>query len=188
MHPVFRYIIFMNKTESQMNSNRLSPEFFNRDVLLVAPELINKILVRKYSVGDIKRYRITETEAYRGEEDLACHASKGRTPRTGVMYHSGGKVYVYLIYGMYQMLNFVTSDENNPQAVLIRGIEGFNGPGKLTKHLKIDKSFYGEDLSSSDRIWVENDGILPEYSTGTRIGIDYAGEWRDKPWRFFSLK
>lgn len=165
--------------------NRLNSDFFNRDVLLVAPELINKILVRKYSDGTINRFRIIETEAYRGEEDLACHASKGRTPRTGIMYLPGGKVYVYLIYGMYHMLNFVTSEENNPQAVLIRGIEGFNGPGKLTKHLMIDKSFYGEELSSSDRIWVENDGTIPKYSAGTRIGIDYAGEWKDKPWRFY---
>jgi DNA-3-methyladenine glycosylase len=168
-----------------MTETRLTLDFFNRDALVVAPELINKLLVRKFPDGTIVRYRITETEAYRGEEDLACHASKGRTPRTSVMYESGGKIYMYLIYGMYQMLNFVTSAENNPQAVLIRGIEGFNGPGKLTRHLQLDKSYYGEDLSTSDRLWVITDGILPSYSTGKRIGIDYAGEWKDKPWRFF---
>jgi DNA-3-methyladenine glycosylase len=100
------------------------------------------------------------------------------------MYHNGGKVYVYLVYGMYQMLNFVTSNENNPQAVLIRGIEGFEGPGKLTKHLQIDKTFYGEDLATSDRIWVEDDGMPPRYNTGVRVGIDYAGDWKNKPWRF----
>ena len=163
---------------------RLDSSFFQRDVLNVAPDLIGKILVRKFADGTISRYKIIETEAYRGEEDLACHASKGRTPRTDVMFQSGGKVYVYLIYGMYQMLNFVTAEENNPQAVLIRGIDGIVGPGKLTKHLQIDKSFYGEDLAKSDRIWVENDGQKHSYITKTRVGIDYAGEWKDKPWRF----
>jgi DNA-3-methyladenine glycosylase (3mg) len=163
---------------------KLEHSFFQRDVLEVAPDLVGKILVRKFDDGSVSRYRIVETEAYRGEEDLACHASKGRTPRTEVMYHGGGKVYVYLIYGMYQMLNFVTSGENIPQAVLIRGIEGFIGPGKLTRHLQIDKSFYGEDLSTSDRIWVETDGKAFGYRTDTRVGIDYAGEWKDKPWRF----
>jgi DNA-3-methyladenine glycosylase len=163
---------------------RLERDFFGRDVLQVAPDLIGKILVRKFADGTISRFKIIETEAYRGEEDLACHASKGRTHRTEVMYHNGGKVYVYLIYGMYQMLNFVTAGENNPQAVLIRGIEGFNGPGKLTRRLQIDKSFYGEDLATSDRLWVENDGTIHEFLTGTRIGIDYAGGWKDKPWRF----
>ena len=163
---------------------KLDSSFFQRDVLEVAPDLIGKTLVRKFADGTISRYKIIETEAYRGAEDLACHASKGRTPRTEVMYHNGGKIYVYLIYGMYQMLNFVTADENNPQAVLIRGIEGFIGPGKLTKHLQIDKSFYGEDLAISERIWVESDGTNHNHQTGTRIGIDYAGEWKDKPWRF----
>jgi DNA-3-methyladenine glycosylase len=163
---------------------RLDAVFFQRDVLEVAPQLIGKILVRKFSNDRIERFRITETEAYRGEEDLACHASKGRTPRTEVMYHQGGKVYVYLIYGMYQMLNFVTSFEKVPQAVLIRGIEGFDGPGKLTRHLLIDKTFYGEDLAISERLWIEDDNLPSPYTTGPRVGIGYAGEWKDKPWRF----
>ena len=114
------------------DTNRLSSSFFRRDVLLVAPELLGKTIVRRFDSGEIKRYRIVETEAYRGEEDLACHASKGRTERTEVMYHSGGKVYVYLIYGMYWMLNFVTSEEGHPSAVLIRGIEGSSGPGEIS--------------------------------------------------------
>jgi DNA-3-methyladenine glycosylase len=163
---------------------KLDLKFFQRDVLEVAPQLIGKIIVRRFDNSRIVKYRITETEAYRGEEDLACHASKGRSKRTEVMYQSGGKIYVYLIYGMYQMLNFVTSFENDPQAVLIRGIEGFGGPGILTRHLEIDKSYYGEDLTTSKRIWVEDDGIPPRYNTGLRIGIDYAREWKNKPWRF----
>ena len=163
---------------------KLNSAFFQRDALKVAPELIGKILVRRFTDGSKVRYRITETEAYRGEEDLACHASKGRTSRTEIMYHEGGKIYVYLIYGMYQMLNFVTTKEGEPQAVLIRSIEGYEGPGKLTRKLQIDKSFYGEDLSTSNRIWIEDDGFKFKYLTGTRIGIDYAGIWKDMPWRF----
>jgi DNA-3-methyladenine glycosylase len=133
----------------------------------------------------LESYIITETEAYRGEEDLACHASKGKTPRNQIMYQHGGLVYVYLIYGMYWMLNFVTSFEGIPQAVLIRGIKGFTGPGKLTKHLQIDKSFYGENLEISERLFVTEGQSTVNYATTPRIGIEYAGEiWKNKPWRF----
>ncbi|MFC2086088.1 DNA-3-methyladenine glycosylase [Bacteroidota bacterium] len=164
--------------------NKLPVSFFQRDVLDVAPELLGKYLVQNDGTNGFK-YKITEVEAYRGEEDLACHANKGRTKRTEIMYHSGGYLYVYLIYGMYWMLNIVTGQENIPQAVLIRGIEGFNGPGKLTKHLNIDKSFQGESIVKSNRIWIENSTQFAEYTTTPRIGIDYAGEiWKNKPWRF----
>jgi DNA-3-methyladenine glycosylase len=94
-------------------------------------------------------------------------------------------VYVYFVYGMYWMLNFVAGPEGDPQAALIRGIEGFDGPGKLTRALSIDGSFYAEDLTASKRIWVEDSGLSPEIKAGPRIGIDYAGEpWRSKPWRY----
>ena len=165
--------------------NKLSRDFFTRDVLTVAPELLCKILVCKVN-NDFLRYRITETEAYRGVEDLASHASKGRTVRTEAMYHVGGVVYVYLIYGMYWMLNIVTGQKNEPQAVLIRGLEGLYGPGRITRKLQIDRSFYDEDLTVSSRIWIEDDGLKFPFQTGARIGIDYAGEWKDKPWRFTS--
>lgn len=167
--------------------NRLQKDFFIRDVLEVAPDLLGKILVRKFDDGSIKRFVITEVEAYKGKEDLACHASKGRTPRTEIMYHEGGHVYVYLIYGMYWMLNFVTESKDIPQAVLIRGIDGFDGPGKLTKNLQIDKSFYGEDLISSKRLWIESakDAAEIKIKTTPRIGIDYAGEiYKNKLWRY----
>ncbi len=167
--------------------SRLQRDFFTRDVLEVAPDLLGKILVRKFDDNSIQKYLITEVEAYRGHEDLACHASKGRTPRTEIMFHEGGYVYVYLIYGMYWMLNFVTDLKDTPQAVLIRGIEGFDGPGKLTKNLLIDKSFYGEDLISSNRLWIENIEISKDFKIKTtpRIGIDYAGEvYKNKLWRF----
>lgn len=164
---------------------RLNNDFFVRDVLFVAPELIGKTLVIRAENGVIRRFIITETEAYRGPEDKACHASKGRTTRTDVMFREGGKIYVYFVYGMYWMLNFVAGKKDDPQAALIRGIEGFNGPGKLTRAIGIDKSFYGEDLASSQRIWVEDAGFHPEYKTGPRIGINYAGEpWKSKPWRY----
>jgi DNA-3-methyladenine glycosylase len=165
--------------------HRLTKAFYIRDVLKVAPEIIGKQLVIKSYDKSVKRLVITEVEAYRGPDDLACHASRGRTSRTEVMFHSGGKLYVYFIYGMYWMLNIVTGDENEPQAILIRGIEGYNGPGRLTKLLGIDRSFYGEDLTVSERIWIEDDGFRPEYKTGSRIGINYAGEyWKEVPWRY----
>ena len=163
---------------------KLKRDFFTRDVLTVAPELLGKMLVFK-AEENFLRYRITETEAYRGVEDLACHACKGRTARTEAMFHTGGVLYVYLIYGMYWMLNVVTGCENDPQAVLIRGLEGLYGPGRLTRALQINKSFYDEDLTVSSRIWIEDDGFNPLCQTGTRIGVDYAGEWKDKLWRFF---
>jgi DNA-3-methyladenine glycosylase len=166
---------------------RLQKNFFTRDVLEVAPDLLGKYLVRRFDDESIQKYLITEVEAYRGEEDLACHASKGRTPRTEIMYHEGGHVYVYLIYGMYWMLNIVTEIEGNPQAVLIRGIEGFEGPGKLTKSLQIDKSFYGENLVLSERLWIESPEKSTEIKikTSPRIGIDYAGEiYKNKLWRY----
>jgi DNA-3-methyladenine glycosylase len=136
--------------------------------------------------GTYGRYKVTEAEAYRGIEDRACHAFKGKTPRTEVMFNEGGRLYIYLIYGMYWMLNIVTGEENNPQAILVRGVETLNGPGKLTKAFGIDKSFYGEDLITSERIWFEDSGIKPAVKTSPRIGIDYAGEyWASRPWRFY---
>jgi DNA-3-methyladenine glycosylase len=170
-----------------MNSgSRLTKDFYTRDVLEVAPALIGKELVARSENNSYKRFIITEVEAYRGVEDRACHASKGKTKRTEVMYHEGGKIYVYFVYGMYWMLNIVTGEKDNPQAVLIRGVEGCYGPGKLTRVIGIDGSYYGEDLTQSDKIWIEDNGRNCKYKTGTRIGIDYAGEpWKDKPWRFY---
>ncbi len=164
---------------------RITAEFFLRDVLEVAPELIGKILVRQFGDGRMEKYRITETEAYRGVEDRACHASKGRTPRTEVMFQEGGKVYVYLIYGQYWLLNLVTGIENDASAVLIRGLEGFPGPGRVGRELLLDRSFYGESLIHSDRIWVEDAEPVSEIKTSKRIGVDYSGEWAEKLWRFY---
>ena len=168
-----------------IQGQKLDEDFYKRDVLIVASELIGKLLVRKYNETEIIRSRINEVEAYRGQEDLACHASSGRTPRTEIMYHAGGLIYVYLIYGMYWLLNVVTGLADEPQAVLIRGLADIDGPGRITKKLKIEKSFYGEDLCSSDRLWVENHNGPVNIKAGPRIGVDYAGEyWKNKPWRF----
>lgn len=164
---------------------RLNCSFFQRNVLEVAPELIGKTLVRQFDDKTIFRYKITETEAYSGDGDLACHASKGKTPRTEVMFREGGLVYVYFIYGMYWMLNFVTDKKEEASAVLIRGLEGISGPGKVGKALQLDKTFYGENLETSDRIWIEDDNFYSEIVATPRIGINYAGEpWISKPWRF----
>jgi len=173
-------------TDTMSSGNRLPRDFFTRDVLDVAPDLIGKIMVVRLSGGETGRFMITEVEAYRGPEDKACHASKGRTPRTEVMFHEGGKLYIYLIYGMYWMLNIVTGENDNPQAVLIRGVENYKGPGVLTRSLGIDRSFFGEDVVVSDRIWIEETSIISNIKTGTRIGIDYAGEyWKTRPWRYY---
>ena len=168
-----------------MRNKIVDYDFFRRDVLLVAPDLLGKYLVAADGSG-LRRFRITETEAYRGVEDLACHASKGRTKRTEVMFMAGGLVYVYLIYGMYHMLNIVTGAQDEPQAVLIRGVDAAEGPGRVSRLLGIDKSFYGEDLTVSRRLWLE-DGQAPAPESlliTPRTGIDYAGEWKYKLWRF----
>lgn len=175
----------MKNVHKTMNT-RLPSGFFLRDVLEVAPELLGKILVRQFDGERIERYRITETEAYRGVEDLACHASKGRTPRTEVMFGEGGAVYVYFIYGNYWLLNLVTGPEGDASAVLIRGIEGFSGPGRVGRELRLNRSFYGENLSTSSRIWIEDAEPVPAIKTSKRIGIKYAGdEWAGKFWRFY---
>ncbi len=169
-----------------MKKNPLSVDFFLHDVLEVAPALLGKLLVRRFDDGLIQRYRITETEAYRGAEDLACHASKGRTPRTEVMFRQGGLVYVYLIYGQYWLLNLVTGNEGDASAVLIRGIEGVSGPGRVGRELRLDRSFYGESLINSERIWVEDAAPVTSIQISKRIGINYAGdEWGSKLWRFY---
>ncbi len=167
---------------------RLYRRFFERDVLQVAPELVGKILVRK-DEDTLAAYIITEVEAYKGIEDEASHARFGMTSRNQIMFGAGGCVYVYLIYGMYWMLNVVTGPYGEAQAALIRGIEGYNGPGKLTKALKIDQSFYGEDLTSSGRIWIENHPEKTEFRQLPRYGIDYAGEpWKSMPWRYIRVQ
>jgi len=187
MPPLTRRI--NDKTENLLDK-KLSKDFYLQDAVTVAKQLLGKILVRRFEDGTEIRAVITETEAYLGEEDLGCHASKGRTPRTEMMYWEGGHVYVYLIYGIHWLLNIVTGPKDHPQAVLIRGTNLAPGPGRIGKLLKLDKSFYGESTLTSERIWIEenNTGNI-KYTTAPRIGIDYAGPvWSQKPWRFILVE
>jgi DNA-3-methyladenine glycosylase len=168
---------------------RLDREFFNRPTVKVAQELLGKFLVRKINNKIIKA-RIIETEAYCGTRDLACHASKGLTERTRVMFGPAGFSYVYMIYGMYHCLNIVTEKEGNPSAVLIRAVDCKNcdGPGKLCRKLRIDRKLNMVDLTKSNLLWIENGKIKVKKSQikrGKRIGVDYAGKWKDKLWRFY---
>ncbi|MEY3774660.1 MAG: hypothetical protein RLZZ129_1440 [Verrucomicrobiota bacterium] len=153
-----------------------------------ARRLLGKYLVRR-SRGLNEARMITEVEAYDGESDLACHAAKGRTPRTEVMYGAGGRWYVYLCYGMHEMLNLVVGPEEWPAAVLIRGVEGIGGPGRLTRALKIDRKLNRAPASPAVGLHVEDSGVdIPRrlIQAAPRIGVNYAGPvWSAKPWRFF---
>lgn len=166
------------------DNKRISEKnFFTQDGYTMAQRLIGKYICRCID-GVITRYRITETECYIGTGDTACHAHKGKTARTEIMWAEGGVCYVYLCYGIHNMLNFVSGREDEPQAVLIRGVDGYNGPGKLTKALAIDRSYNGESLLTSDRIWLEYGESIP-YTATSRIGINYAEEKdRNALWRF----
>ena len=163
----------------------LNKDYFLSPATVIAPDLLGKILCRRTENGVI-RAKITETECYFGEEDTACHAHKGKTERTKVMYESGGVTYVYLCYGMHAMLNIVTGDKEHPEAVLIRGVDGANGPGRATKFLHITTKDNALPLTESSGIWIEDDGTpSPEYTSLPRVGIDYAEkEDRERPWRF----
>ena len=164
--------------------------YFNRPTLTVARSLIGKYLVRSID-GRMLAGKVVEVEAYVGSQDRACHASKGRTQRTDVMFGPGGVAYVYLIYGMYHCLNVVTEREEFPSAVLIRAIEIdgelIDGPGRLCRALQIDRRLNRVDLTTGESIWFEDRGVLVargDVGTHPRVGVDYAGEWAKKPWRF----
>ena len=163
---------------------RLTEDFYKEHATTLAPKLLGKLLCRRIG-NEIIKCRIAETECYFGEEDTACHAHKGKTERTKIMYEPGGRAYVYLCYGIHSLFNVVTGEKDFPEAVLIRGVEGFGGPGKLTKYLQIDRALNGENLITSDKLWIEDDGFKCKYKTDKRVGIDYATEeYRNILWRF----
>ncbi len=165
----------------------LDKEYFKRSAKELAPELIGKILCRR--MGEmIIRARITETECYYGEEDSACHAHRGKTPRTETLYREGGITYVYLCYGIHSLLNFVTGPEGHPEAVLIRGVDGATGPGRVTKFLGITRADNALPLSEEGGIWIEDDDIPPpKIKKLPRVGIDYAERKdRERKWRFLA--
>lgn len=166
----------------------LSEKFFARDTLAVARELLGKFLVRKCGKRE-EAHMITEVEAYDGHLDRASHASRGKTERNEPMWGPPGRFYVYLVYGMHEMFNIVTGRRGYPAAVLIRGVEGYAGPGKLTKHLKIDRKMNGKKASRTTGLWVEDRGVkIPsrDIKKTPRVGVHYAGPvWSKKPYRFF---
>ncbi len=162
-------------------------EFRSERTVALARRLIGKFLVRATPRGPVAAM-ITEVEAYQGEEDLACHARFGRTARSGMLYRAGGVWYVYLCYGIHEMLNLVTGPRDRPAAVLIRAVTGHRGPGRLTRALKIDRRLNGAPASSASGLWLEDRGVrIPRGAIRAtpRIGVDYAGPvWSQKPWRF----
>ncbi|HTC15567.1 MAG TPA: DNA-3-methyladenine glycosylase [Steroidobacteraceae bacterium] len=174
-------------------SDKPSRAFFDQSVLTVARALIGMHLLhddgRRLRAG-----RIVETEAYRGPQDLAAHSARGRTARTEVMYGPGGHAYVYFIYGVWNCLNVVTGPAGVPHAVLLRALEPLDGlrartwgPGLLCRALHIDRRLNGIDLRGA-RLWLERAprGAPPaRIARATRIGVDYAGAWAARPWRFF---
>lgn len=174
----------------------LPRDFFARDAETVARDLLGCLLVRRSSHGETL-YRVVETEAYVGAHDLACHASKGRTPRTDPMFGPAGRAYVYFVYGMHHMLNVVTGPEGDPQAVLIRGATpwppgerqetAMAGPAKLCKALGIETGRHNRmDLCAGSELAFRPRPVVPtERIVATpRIGVDYAREWAEKPLRF----
>lgn len=159
---------------------KLTDDFFARPCVEVARDLAGKLIV----CGE-KRLRISEAEAYCGERDTACHASRGRTKRTETLWARPGTIYVYLCYGMHWMLNIVTGREGEPEAVLIRACVEAPGPGRLTKALGVDGSFNKASIGSDTRIAVEDDGRRFAIRCETRVGIGYASpEDQARPWRF----
>ena len=169
----------------------IEPGFFDRDTLEVAEDLLGKLLVREID-GQVRWGRLVEVEAYCGPEDRAAHSWRGRTPRTGVMYGPPGHAYVYLIYGMYNCLNFVTRQEGCPQAVLIRamepgpGVDRSSGPGLVCRSMGIDRTLNGRRLQPPE-LYLVDDGYRPApgaIARTPRVGVGYAGEWAELPWRF----
>ena len=181
---------------------KLSRSFYEQSTIDVAKQLLGKFLVHRYANATLVG-RIVETEAYLGPHDLACHAAKGRTKRTEVMFGAAGHAYVYFIYGFYNMLNLVTETKDYPAAVLVRAVEPVrgieqmkqnrktellrnlaSGPGKLCQAFAIDRSLNGKDLCGKVLYLEDRGEPTPEFDATPRIGVDYAGTWKDRPLRF----
>ncbi|MES1195849.1 MAG: DNA-3-methyladenine glycosylase [Steroidobacter sp.] len=174
-----------------MNVLKLPRNFYEQPTLKVARELLGKYLVR-IDNGTQRVGRIVETEAYQGPQDLAAHSARGRTERNQVMFGTAGHLYVYLIYGMWNCMNVVTRETGVPHAVLIRAVEPIenlgdktHGPGLSCKAYNIDRRLNGTDLCG-DIMWIEKRGNKPvKIQRAARVGIDYAGDWAHKLWRFY---
>jgi DNA-3-methyladenine glycosylase len=181
---------------------KLRRSFYEQPTIEVARQLLGKYLIRKHPDGTTVG-RIVETEAYIGPTDKACHASRGRTPRTEIMFGRAGHAYVYMIYGFHYMLNIVTEAADFPAAVLIRAVEPLeglplmqsrrqteqlhslaSGPGKLCRAFAIDRTLNGNDVCGRVLYLNDHGEPAPKVVTTPRIGVDYAGKWKHKPWRF----
>ena len=159
---------------------RLPYDFFHRHALQVAPDLVGKLLIHNG-----RFLRISETEAYCGTADTACHAHKGRTKRTEVLYADAGTIYIYLCYGMHWLMNVITGNAEDPQGVLIRACVDAAGPGKLTKMLGITGEYNRRSILETPDLWIEDDGFRCEIQPDTRVGIGYASlEDQARLWRF----
>ncbi|MGN0961015.1 MAG: DNA-3-methyladenine glycosylase [Christensenellales bacterium] len=162
--------------------------FFKKDTVALAQDLIGKWIVTNIAGKSVKA-QICETEAYLGVEDSACHTYKGRrTLRTEPMWQEGGTIYIYLCYGLHYLLNIVSKDIGEPEAVLIRGVVGANGPARTTKLLNIDKSLNGQSIVNNPRIYLMDDGKKYLFTTAKRVGIDYALEKDRDAYLRFVLK
>ncbi|MBI5413529.1 DNA-3-methyladenine glycosylase [Candidatus Peregrinibacteria bacterium] len=165
----------------------LNQAFFDRPAEIVAKELLGKFIISNAGKDEVS-LMINEVEAYTGPDDLACHASKGKTGRTQVMFGPAGFFYVYFVYGIHWMLNVVTGKKGFPAAVLIRGAGDIHGPARLTNFLKIGKEFNGKSAEPANGLWFENRGVIikpGQIKKTPRIGVDYAGRvWAQKPLRF----
>lgn len=177
-----------------MAAKILSRAYFARPTVQVARGLLGKYVVRDVD-ATILAGRIVEVEAYVGPEDRASHASRGRTPRAAVMFGPAGIAYVYLVYGMHHCFNVVTERDGYPAAVLIRAVVAnsvtppllLDGPGKVSRFFRIDRSLNGLDVTRGRFLWLEDRGERVQSSEIValpRIGVDYAGDWAKKPWRF----
>jgi DNA-3-methyladenine glycosylase len=181
---------------------KLSRSFYEQSTIDVAKQLLGKLLIHRHADATLVG-RIVETEAYLGPHDLACHAAKGRTKRTEVMFGAAGHAYVYFIYGSYNMLNLVTEAKDYPAAVLIRAVEPVrgieqmkqnrkneqlgslaSGPGKLCQAFAIDRSLNGQDVCGKVLYLEDRGEPTPKFDATPRIGVDYAGKWKAKPLRF----
>lgn len=174
-----------------MSKKLLARSFYERPTLTVAKELLGKYLIRRGESG-LLAGRIVEVEAYVGPEDRASHASRGKTKRTEVMFGQAGITYVYLIYGMYHCFNIVTEREGYPAAILVRAVELesgelVDGPGRLCRRFDISRTHTWHDLTLGEQLWVEDRGekiSTKKILRAPRIGVDYAGPWAKKTWRF----
>ncbi len=165
----------------------LPASFFERATPLVGRDLIGRTLCRRQPDGAVVRLRITETEAYDGPEDRACHAHRGRTARTEILYGPPGHWYLYLCYGIHWLANIVCGPEGYPAAVLLRGAGAYSGPGRLTRGLVVGKAQNKRLVAPESELWIEAGEAVPDerVASGPRVGIDYAGpEWVSKPWRW----